>query len=262
MNKEQIYAKFYDLEYRNKKDDLNFYYKLAQKIDGPILECACGAGRIIVPIAQSGKEIWGFDANAAMLNIAKNKMKKIRINKRVKIFQDDLTSFSSSLLKNKKFKFIFLPFDSLSYLAQKTEGFYSPKDVLERQFIALKKIVEHLHKDGVFSFDLFSPNDLSKEYIVRHHFSKIINDEVWNLFSSIRIPDKRVFQIHYFMEILKDNGASKRWYYPVAGYQPDFKETLLLLKRVGLRVEKIYGDFDLGPYKKNSKQMIFICRKA
>ena len=261
MDKEQIYAKFYDLEYRNKKDDLNFYYKLAQKISGPILECACGAGRILIPIAQSGKEIWGFDANAAMLNIAKNKMKKIRINKRVKIFQDDLTSFSSSLLKNKKFKFIFLPFDSLSYLAQKTGGFYSPKEVLERQFIALKKIVEHLHKDGIFSFDLFSPNDLSKEYIVRHHFSKIINDEVWNLFSSIRIPDERVFQIHYFMEILKDNGASKRWHYSVAGYQPDFKKILSLLKRVGLRVEKTYGNFDLGSYKKDSEQMIFICRK-
>ena len=36
MNREQLYAKFYDLEYQNKKDDVDFYYKLAQKIQGKI----------------------------------------------------------------------------------------------------------------------------------------------------------------------------------------------------------------------------------
>jgi cyclopropane fatty-acyl-phospholipid synthase-like methyltransferase len=261
MNKEQLYAKFYDLEYENKKDDVNFYFKLSQKINGPILECACGTGRIFTPIAKSGKEIWGFDINTAMLDIAKKKIETLKI-KRVKIFQDDLVKFSSPLLKNKQFSFIFLSFDSLAYLAQKEDGkYFSPRETKQRQREALRNIVEHLDRNGLFAFDLFSPNDLSKEYIMRHHFSRVIKNETWSLFSAIQVPTKRIFQIHYFMEILKENGSIKRWHYLISGYQATFREIKSLLDEIGLRPVKIYGDFNLKPYKPSSEQMIFICQK-
>ncbi len=262
MNKEQLYAKFYDLEYENKRDDVDFYYRLAQKIDGPILECACGAGRILIPIAQSKKEIWGFDLNTSMLAITRQKIKDSEVTRGTKIFRDDLTTFSSPVLKKKKFKSIFLPFDSLAYLAQKQDGFYSPAETHERQAHALKKIAEHLDKDGIFAFDLFSPNDLSKEYAVRHHFSKIINHETWSLFSAIHVPTKHIFQIHYFMEILKMDGSVKRWHYPVSAYQTTFREIKSLLDKVGLYPVKVYGDFSLKSHKPNSEQMVFVCRKA
>lgn len=258
MKKEQLYAKFYDLEYENKKDDVDFYYKLAQKVNGPILECGCGTGRILAPIAKLGKEVWGFDINTAMLDIAKN---KIRASK-AKIFQDDVTKFFSSTLKNKRFNFIFFSFDGLSYLAHNGNTYYSPKETQERQRKALKNISKHLHSDGFFAFDLFSPNDLFKEYIVRHHFSRVIkNAETWNLFSAIHVPIERIFQINYFMEILKTDGSIKRWHYPVAAYQTTFREIKSLLNEANLQPIEIYGGFDLKPYRQNSEQMIFICQK-
>lgn len=261
MNKTQLYAKFYDLEYENKRDDVDFYYHLAQKVDGPILECGCGAGRILTPIAKLGKEIWGFDTNVEMLDIARKKLKALKIGKKLKIFKDDLVKFSSPLLKGKQFNFIFLSFDSLAYLAQKGETYYSPKETKQRQYSALKNISDHLDKNGLFAFDLFSPNDLSKEYVMRHHFSRLIGREIWSLFSAIQVPAKRIFQIHYFMEILRTNGATQRWHYPVSGYQADFLEIQSLLKKVGLYPVKVYGNFSLKPYKPSSEQMIFVCRK-
>lgn len=258
MKKEHLYAKFYDLEYENKKDDVDFYYKLAQKIEGPILECGCGTGRILIPIAKSGKEIWGFDTNASMLDIVKNKTQSL---KKVKIFQDDVTKFSSPILNNKKFDFIFFSFDGLSYLAHKEGSYYTAKESQERQREAFKNISAHLQPDGLFAFDLFSSNDLSKEYVVRHHFSRAIKNETWNLFSAIHVPIKRIFQIHYFMEILKTDGSPKRWHYPIAAYQATFQEIKSLLNEVGLRPIKIYGNFDLEPYRNRSEQMIFICQK-
>lgn len=260
MNREQLYAKFYDLEYENKRDDVDFYYHLAQKVDGPILECGCGTGRILTPIAKLGKEIWGLDINTAMLNIAKNKILSLKAG-RVKIFQDDATKFSSTFLRNKKFNLIFLSFDGLAYLAQKGETHYSLKETQERRYRTLKNISDHLNQDGLFAFDLFSPNDLSREYALRHHFSRVIKNETWNLFSAIHIPTKRIFQIHYFMEILKMNGSIRRWHYPVSAYQTTFREIKSLLDKVGLRPVKIYGDFNMKPYKPNSEQMIFICQK-
>lgn len=261
MNREQLYTKFYDLEYENKRDDVDFYYHLAQKVDGPILECGCGAGRILIPIAKSGKKILGFDSNVAMLDIARKKIKSLVVSKKTKIFKDDLIEFSSPFLKNKQFDFIFLSFDSLAYLAQKGETYYSPEETKQRQYNALKNIAEHLDKNGLFAFDLFSPNDLSKEYVMRHHFSRVIEKETWNLFSAIQVPTKRIFQIHYFMEILKTNGTTRRWHYPVSGYQADFLEIQSLLGKAGLRPVKVYGDFSLKPYKPGSEQMIFICQK-
>lgn len=261
MNRGQLYAKFYDLEYENKRDDVDFYYRLAKKVDGTILECGCGAGRILIPIAKSGKKIWGFDNNVAMLDITRKKTKILAVSKKTRIFKDDLIKFSSFLLKNKRFNFIFLSFDGLAYLAQKGETHYSPEETQQRQYKALKNIAEHLDKNGLLAFDLFSPNDLFREYVMRHHFSRVIKNETWNLFSAIQIPTKRIFQIHYFMEILKTNGAVQRWHYPVSGYQADFLEIQSLLGKVGLSPVKIYGDFNLKPYKSSSEQMIFICRK-
>jgi SAM-dependent methyltransferase len=260
MNKEQLYAKFYDLEYKNKKDDLDFYYKLAQKIDGPILECGCGTGRILAPIAKLGREIWGFDTNTAMLDIAKNKIQALKV-KQVKIFQDDTTEFASPLLKDKQFNFIFLSFDGLAYLAQKGRSYYLPREAQQRQYRAFKNIAEHLDENGIFAFDLFSPNDLTKEYTLRHHFSRVIKNETWCLSSAIQVPIQRIFQIHYFMDILKYNGSIKRFYYPASAYQTTFQEIKSLLSKAGLHPIKVYGDFGLKPYKPSSEQMIFICRK-
>lgn len=264
MNKSQVYASFYDLEYQNKKDDVNFYSQLAQKTQGSILECACGTGRILIPIAQSNKEIWGFDINPDMLAIARQKIELLQLTEKVKLFQDDVTKFSSPLLHDKKFKFIFLPFDSLAYVAQNDYLFCSQEETQQRQYLALKNISEHLEQEGLFVFDIFSPNDLLKEYIVRHHFSQLIKEDVWNLFSSITAPANAFFQIHYFMEILKSNGSLKRWYYSLVGYQSSLDQLLSLLKRVGLYPENVYGSFDLKKYqegKGRNEQMIFFCRK-
>ena len=100
-----------------------------------------------------------------MLDIAKKKIKELKL-KKAKVFQDDLTKFSSHFFKKKRFNFIFVSFDSLAYLAQKNEAFYSPKETKKRQYTALKNIAEHLNINGLFAFDLFSPNDLSKEFLL------------------------------------------------------------------------------------------------
>lgn len=261
MKAQQIYADFYDLEYENKVDDLNFYYNLTKKIKGPILECGCGSGRILMPIAKSGKEIWGFDNNPSMLEITKKKIEKSLSNPKTKIFKDDLTKFSSPVLKNKKFSLIYSSFDSLSYLAQKDCSYFLTEEIHQRQANTFKNISNHLDREGIFAFDLFSSIDLSNDYILRHHFSRLIEKETWNLFSSIQIPDKNIFQIHYFMEKIKNNGNVKRWHYSIFGYQSRIEEIELLLQEAGLKPVQIYGNFELDPYKSESEQMIFVCKK-
>src|ERR1035437_6604186 len=51
----------------------DFYVSEAKRSGGPVLELACGSGRLTVPIAQNGSEILGVDLSAAMLDAARAK---------------------------------------------------------------------------------------------------------------------------------------------------------------------------------------------
>ena len=53
-----------------------FYVNQAKKFEGPVLELACGTGRITIPIAQEGISIVGLDISTKMLDQAKINSKK------------------------------------------------------------------------------------------------------------------------------------------------------------------------------------------
>src|SRR6201982_4159857 len=70
----EILASHYDTGYCSKQDlvDVPFYLDLARKSGGPVLEVACGTGRVLLPIARRGLEIHGVDNSRPMLAILKN----------------------------------------------------------------------------------------------------------------------------------------------------------------------------------------------
>ena len=53
-----------------------FYREEARRAAGPVLELACGTGRLTVPIARDGHEIVGLDASPTMLEAARSKAKQ------------------------------------------------------------------------------------------------------------------------------------------------------------------------------------------
>ena len=59
MSKYVDYAEYYDFEHPF-EEDIPFYLEYAKETGGPILELACGTGRILIPLAKSGYKICGF----------------------------------------------------------------------------------------------------------------------------------------------------------------------------------------------------------
>jgi hypothetical protein len=47
-------AEFYDLEFAGRGHEIPFFLKHARQAGGPVLEVACGTGRITLPIARAG----------------------------------------------------------------------------------------------------------------------------------------------------------------------------------------------------------------
>lgn len=64
-------AAFYDLEFHARDHELPFFRTMARAANGPVLEVACGTGRITLPIARDGVEVTGLDVSAPMIERAR-----------------------------------------------------------------------------------------------------------------------------------------------------------------------------------------------
>ena len=71
-----VSAKYYDEAYATLEDlrDLQFYLEMARRKGGPVLELACGTGRVLLPIAKEGLRIDGVDSSPAMLEQLQQKL--------------------------------------------------------------------------------------------------------------------------------------------------------------------------------------------
>lgn len=57
----------YDLLFDTLDFDIPYWVDVARAAGGPVLEAACGTGRVLFPIAKAGSEIDGFDSSPAMI---------------------------------------------------------------------------------------------------------------------------------------------------------------------------------------------------
>ena len=61
-------AEFYDQEFGTRSTETPFLLKQAKLAGGPVLEVACGTGRLTLPLARAGIEITGLDISQPMLD--------------------------------------------------------------------------------------------------------------------------------------------------------------------------------------------------
>jgi SAM-dependent methyltransferase len=72
-------AALYDFEYRRRRADVTFYRRLcADRMTfpgaGPVLDLACGTGRLTVPLLRDGHSVVGVDRSPAMLLRARRRV--------------------------------------------------------------------------------------------------------------------------------------------------------------------------------------------
>src|ERR1700758_1565379 len=139
----EILASHYDTGYCSKQDlvDVPFYVDLARKSGGPVLEIACGTGRVLLPIAREGIEIHGVDNSAAMLRILRAHLKEepAEVAQRVELHEGDMRSFR---LK-RKYPLAIIPFRPMQHM-------YTVAD----QVNALSTAAFHLAETGILAFDV------------------------------------------------------------------------------------------------------------
>jgi SAM-dependent methyltransferase len=143
-----LHVEIYDVqtgkEWGEPRCDASFYLEEAKSTAGPVLELGCGTGRLMIPLVETGLEIHGLDASAAMLEAAKHKRDQLSSEtaKRMHLHLGDMAQFD---LKQ-KFAFIYIAFRSFQILS-------TPE--IQRQCLAC--IHKHLTSRGKLIINLFDP---------------------------------------------------------------------------------------------------------
>ncbi|MGH9206266.1 MAG: TfuA-like protein, partial [Acidimicrobiales bacterium] len=64
----------YDAIFSRRDRDIDFYVDRATEAAGPVLEVACGTGRLTLPMARKGAEVHALDGSPAMLSLLRAKL--------------------------------------------------------------------------------------------------------------------------------------------------------------------------------------------
>jgi SAM-dependent methyltransferase len=254
-----ISAKHYDAAYAAKQDlvDLPFYLGVARKSGGPVLELACGTGRVLLNIAREGIEIDGVDNSGKMLQVLKNHLESERpeVRQKVTLHGADMRTFRIQ----KKFALVIIPFRPMQHMF-----------TIEDQLAALRTAAAHLDENGLLAFDVFYPRfdllaggigeeklelewpvpgDPSK--IVRRYFKKESFDKIRQIFTATFI-----FRTYEGDNLVREETEPlKMSYYTYPQLQS-------LYQLAGLESVEEFGSFARAPLDNSSDQMIFVLKKA
>jgi ubiquinone/menaquinone biosynthesis C-methylase UbiE len=139
---DSLFVRAYDAIWRNTPPqiagDVAFYERLARQTGGPVLELACGTGRIALPLAESGLDVTGVDVSDGMLAVLRRKAAARRLT----LVSQDM----SALDLDRRFGCIIVAFRSFQHLL-----------TTDLQRTTLMAMGRHLAPGGRIALNLFDP---------------------------------------------------------------------------------------------------------
>ncbi len=253
----KLIAQHYDGSYTSRPDlnDVSFYLEMAKQNGGPVLEIACGTGRILLEIAKSGIDITGIDYSEDMLSILREKLRNEaeEVQNLVNLHLGDMRKFSLE----KQFRLVIIPFRSLQHM-------YTVEDQLN----AFKRAKKHLDpQDGLLAFNVFYPNFNLLDQEMKEEVFDVEWADPLNLKRVIRRYFIRysVNKLEQYMEgafiykSFEGNKLVKEEKTPLKMSYYTYPQFLLLFESSGLEIVHEYGSFDKAPID-ICQEMIFILR--
>jgi SAM-dependent methyltransferase len=230
----------------------DFYLALAREAKGPVLDIACGTGRILLPCLQAGVDIEGLDLFEPML--ARLRAKAAALGQTPTLHRGDMGDFKL----DRRFALTMIPFNA--FIHNMTQ---------EAQIRCLSRCREHLLPGGLLAFDTFFP---SLAIVGAPEKTRVLEGEMPHPKTGLpmRMYDTRTFDCvaqtqHSLneLEILDANGniasvirsqVSSRYIYK--------HEMELLLRVAGFARWEICGDFDRRPLTNETDAMIVLAWNA
>jgi SAM-dependent methyltransferase len=225
---------------------VDFYVGLARQTKGPILDVACGTGRIMIPMLQAGADVEGLDNAPSMLERLRVKARALGMEPN--LYQADMSDFSLS----RRYALVAITFNAFTNMLS-----------TEKQIACLRCCRESLAPGGMFVFDGFFPSlemvgAAQNTRVMEAETRDAASGETWRIYDTRSFDRVRQIQ-HSVNEIEATNAAGRtrlvqrsemdlRWTYKF--------EMELLLRVAGFSKWEIAGGFDRRPLEKESDGMV------
>lgn len=246
------YSEYYDLDH-DVTLDLDFYREFAERAGSPILELACGTGRVTISLAEAGLEIYGLDISENMLEVCRKKVRTDGLDDRVHLFQADMTHFE---LPNKDFHLAFIALRSFMHLLTPQE-----------QTSCLECVHKHLSPSGTLIITTIAP-DLEKlsqkpgPFALQREFDLPNGNHVLRKVRLVEhdlIQQVRQFEFRFEEYYPAETLAQERTIPLFTRYTFRY-EMRYLLEQTGFEILEMFRDYERNPYD-GSGEMIVVARK-
>jgi SAM-dependent methyltransferase len=247
-------AEYYDAEYEHEEmlqQDVSFLLG-HMRARQSVLELAVGSARAAIPMAQAGHRVVGIDNDAAMLRLAGRKRDSVGLKaEQLQLIKQDMLS----LRLKKKFDWICLLFNTFLVFT-----------MLEEQDRVLQNVRRHLKPGGRFWLDIFQPNlailaqEESKDHQPKTFYVPQFDRTVFRSTDIRRDPACQNQRITFNYTWFDKDGVQKQ---QTRVFNLTFifpRELRILLERNGLKIEKLYGNYDGSKLNANSPRMIAACK--
>ncbi len=230
-----------------------FWLETARRGGGPVLELACGTGRIAIPLAQAGMSVTGLDNSPAMLAEAQRKADAAGVH--IQWRRGDMRRFALG----ERFHTVLLANNTICHMLTRAD--------LETLLAAVRA---HLHPAGRFVVEVFVPNfhylidppDARRPFGTYTDPATGVALEVTESYTYDPAAQIKWLCTH-FRTIGPDGqelGSEESGELPMRMYFP--QELDALFHYNGFAIAAKYGDLEQSPFTAGSINQVFVLERA
>jgi SAM-dependent methyltransferase len=206
----------------------------------------CGTGRVLLPLAEAGYTLTGFDLSQPMLDIADARLREAGLLEQVTLQQGDIRSIE---LPAQHFALVFVAVNSFMHMEH-----------VKDQLAALTCLRQSLQRDGLLILDLFNPDPVrladEDNRLVLERMYELDGRQVCKFVASESDMAAQVCTMTYMFDELDEEGRlsrrvmrfNLRWLYRY--------ELEHVLARAGFMLRSLFGSYDLDAFASDSERMI------
>jgi SAM-dependent methyltransferase len=237
----------YDLQDEGYYEDYSLSEQWASLLGGPLLDLACGTGRMALRMAELGYQVTGVDITPEMIDWARQKAAKQGVS--IEWVVADARMFQLQ----KQFSFI--------YMLENAFQFFLTR---EDQEAMLARVQEHLLPEGCFLFETRNPSPRNLLEVRHPQGDTFATPDGGHLVVTEQQHYDPMTQIQHYtrhLAFLQPGGKRDEKTLRVALRYVFPQEMEALLYYNGFQICSSYGNWQQEPLSAASPSMIYVCQK-
>lgn len=247
----QAIVEQYDLEHDRFAEDLSLIEHLVETVGDPVLELACGSGRVLERIAVSGWRATGVDSSAAMMHAARRRLAGAGVQ--AELIKADMTALP---LPDAQFGVAVLALNGLLHAT--TSG--AQREVLTEAFRCLDP-------RGMLYVDVANPvvswPTPGIQPAILEGTWQSEGGNIVQKFQSAEVDQARqIVATSLWYDTTDPEGGLRRQSTSFELRYLHAAELELMLKLAGFAEWQIYGSYDLEPFAAESPRIVVMAEKT